>query len=272
MLCWKPAICFQVSTGGLWHSSLLWFFASFSVSWLGNSRWLTESLRLFFHSIPRCHCLLRTLFIGSHLFPICLKLFHPTLSPNGLTVLVSFMTLNLSYFTINNNITKRQNKNHPPSSHPIAAIMLIFLCSHPILFYIDTYFTQLYWQWQPHSSTLAWKIPWTEEPVRLQSMRSLRVRHDWATSVSLFTFMHWRRKWQPTPVFLPGEAQGQGAWWAAVYGVAQSQTRLKGLSTSTSILHCITISLRQAYHISSCSCLRQSQLFSTEACLYLSLL
>ena len=63
----------------------------------------------------------------------------------------------------------------------------------------------------PLSSTLAWKIPWTEEPVRLQSMGSLRVRHDWATSLSLFTFMHWRSKWQPTPVFLPGESQGQGS-------------------------------------------------------------
>ena len=60
-----------------------------------------------------------------------------------------------------------------------------------------------------HSSTLAWKIPWTEEPGRLQSMGSLRVRHDWTISLSLFTFMHWRRKWQPTPVFLPGECQGQ---------------------------------------------------------------
>ena len=62
-----------------------------------------------------------------------------------------------------------------------------------------------------HSSTLAWKIPWTEEPGRLQSMESWRVRHDWATSLSLFTFMHWRRKWQPTPVFLPGESQGRGS-------------------------------------------------------------
>ena len=61
----------------------------------------------------------------------------------------------------------------------------------------------------PRSSTLAWKIPWTEEPGRLQSMRSLRVGHDWVTSLSLFTFMHWRRKWQPTPVFLPGESQGR---------------------------------------------------------------
>ena len=63
----------------------------------------------------------------------------------------------------------------------------------------------------PQSSTLAWKIPWTKEPGRLQSMGLLRVEHDWATSLSLFTFMHWRRKWQPTPVFLPGESQGWGS-------------------------------------------------------------
>ena len=63
----------------------------------------------------------------------------------------------------------------------------------------------------PHSSTLAWKIPWTEEPGRLQSMGSQRVGHDWATSLSLFTVMHWRRKWQPTPVFLPGDSQGRGS-------------------------------------------------------------
>ena len=45
----------------------------------------------------------------------------------------------------------------------------------------------------------------------LQSMRSRRVGHNWATSLSLFIFMHWRRKWQPTPVFLPGESKGQGS-------------------------------------------------------------
>ena len=67
-------------------------------------------------------------------------------------------------------------------------------------------------QGQWHSTpVLAWRIPWTEEPRRLQSMASLRVGHDWATSLSLFTFMHWRRKWQPTPVFLPRESQGQGS-------------------------------------------------------------
>ena len=53
-----------------------------------------------------------------------------------------------------------------------------------------------------HSSTLAWKIPWTEEPGRL----SQRVGH--LLSDFTFTFMHWRRTWQPTPVFLPGESQG----------------------------------------------------------------
>ena len=62
----------------------------------------------------------------------------------------------------------------------------------------------------PHSSALAWKVPWTEEPGGLQSMGSRWVGHDWATSLSLFTFMRWRRKWQPTPVFLPGESQGWG--------------------------------------------------------------
>ena len=76
-----------------------------------------------------------------------------------------------------------------------------------------------------HSSTLARKILWMEEPGRLQSMGSWRVRHDWATSLSLFTFMHWRRQWQPTPVFLPGESQG---WWSLVgchlWGRTESDT------------------------------------------------
>ena len=63
----------------------------------------------------------------------------------------------------------------------------------------------------PHSSTLACKIQWTEEPGGLQSMGSRRVGHDWAISLSLFTFMHWGRRWQPTPVFLPGESQGRGS-------------------------------------------------------------
>ena len=60
----------------------------------------------------------------------------------------------------------------------------------------------------PHSSTLAWKIPWMGEPGRLQSMGSQRVGYDWATLLS-FCNSFWRRKWQPTPVFLPGESHGQ---------------------------------------------------------------
>ena len=65
----------------------------------------------------------------------------------------------------------------------------------------------------PHSSTLAWKIPWMEEPGRLQSMGSLRVGHDWAISLSLFTFTHWRKKWQPSSVFawrIPGTGEPGG--------------------------------------------------------------
>ena len=71
----------------------------------------------------------------------------------------------------------------------------------------------------PHSSPLAWKIPWMEEPGGLQSMGSLRV------GLNDFTFMHWRRKWQPTPVFLPGESQGR---WSLVgcrlWGRTESDT------------------------------------------------
>ena len=77
----------------------------------------------------------------------------------------------------------------------------------------------------PHSSTLALKIPWTEKPGALQSMGSLRVGHDWVTSLSLFTFMHWRRKWWPTPVFLPGGSQGRGSLvGCCLYGCTESNT------------------------------------------------
>ena len=84
----------------------------------------------------------------------------------------------------------------------------------------------------PHSSVLAWRIPWTEEPGGLQSVGSLRVRHGWVTSLSLFTSMHWRRQWHPTPVFLPGESQGRGAWWLPSLG-SHSRTRLTRLSSSS---------------------------------------
>ena len=71
----------------------------------------------------------------------------------------------------------------------------------------------------------------------LQSMGSLRVRQGWVTSLSLFTFIHWRRKWQPSPVFLPGESQGWGSLVGCrLWGRTQSQTRLKWLSSSSSIV------------------------------------
>ena len=77
----------------------------------------------------------------------------------------------------------------------------------------------------PHSRTLAWKISWTEAPGRLQSMGLRRVAHDWETSLSLFIFLHWRRKWQPTPVFLPGESQGRGSLMGCrLWGRTESDT------------------------------------------------
>ena len=77
-----------------------------------------------------------------------------------------------------------------------------------------------------HSSTLAWKIPWMEESSRLQSMGSLRVE-----SLSLFPFMHWRRKWQPTPVFLPGESQGWGSLVGChLWGRTESDTTEKNFT------------------------------------------
>ena len=76
-----------------------------------------------------------------------------------------------------------------------------------------------------HSSTFAWKIPWTEEPSRLQSMGLLRVGGDWATSLSRFTLTHWRRKWQPTPVFFPGDSQGRGSLvGCCLWGCTESET------------------------------------------------
>ena len=86
----------------------------------------------------------------------------------------------------------------------------------------------------PHSRTLAWKIPWTEEPGRLQSMGSLRVGHDWATSLSLSLSCIGEGNGNPLQCSCLENPRDGGAWWAAVSGVAQSQTRLKRLSSSSS--------------------------------------
>ena len=85
--------------------------------------------------------------------------------------------------------------------------------SSPVIIFLRGYTLVSEKAMATHSSTLAWKIPWMEETGRLQSIGSQSVGHDWATSLSLFTLLHWRRKWQPTPVFLPGQSQG---WWSLV--------------------------------------------------------
>ena len=118
------------------------------------------------------------------------------------------------------NIFKTRDITLPTKVHIVKAIVFIVV--------------MLEKEMATHSSTLAWKIPGTVEPGRLQSMGLLGVGHDSATSLSLFTFMHWRRKWQPTPYSCLENPRDRGAWWAAVSGVAQSRTRLKHLSSSSS--------------------------------------
>ena len=161
---------------------------------------------------------------------------HPACTPlNSMTMALIFFfnwsTVNLQcyvsfWYTENWNLSLILQ--HPLRSSPFPWNVAV----HPIKTEYISRSLDLYSEkaMAPHSSTFAWKIPWMEEPGRLQSMGSLRVRHDWATLLSLFTFMHWRRRWQPTPVFLPGESQGPGSLVAAIYGVAQSRTRLKWLS------------------------------------------
>ena len=88
-----------------------------------------------------------------------------------------------------------------------------------------------------HSSVLAWKIPWTEEPGRLQSMGSRRVGHDWATSLSLSLSCIGEGNGNPLQCSRLENPREGGAWWAAVYGVAQSRTRLKRLGSNIGEYH-----------------------------------
>ena len=105
----------------------------------------------------------------------------------------------------------------------------------------ETWIWSLVWEdpmeegMEPTSLFLPGEPPWTEKLGRLQSMGSWRVGHNWASSLSLFTFMHWRRKWQLQCSCLENP-RDRGAWWVAVYGVSQSQTWLKRLSSSSSRL------------------------------------
>ena len=84
----------------------------------------------------------------------------------------------------------------------------------------------------PHSSTLAWKIPWMDKPGRLQSMGSLRVRHDWGLHFHFSLSCIGEGNGNPLQCSCLENPRDGGAWWAAVYGVSQSRTWLKRLSGS----------------------------------------
>ena len=146
------------------------------------------SLNMVHHALSWAPDSCNQLFIW-HLYLSISRVFQALLVQNG-TLQIPFFYLNSLHTTLGH--------HHPLSSEKAMA---------------------------PHSSTLAWKIPWTEGTSGLQSIGSLRVRHDWATSLSLFTFMHWRRKWQPTLVFLPGESQGRGSLMGCrLWGRTESDT------------------------------------------------
>ena len=79
----------------------------------------------------------------------------------------------------------------------------------------------------PHSSTLAWKIPWMEEPGRLQSMGSLTVGHTERLHFHFLLSCTGEGNGNPLQCSCLENPRDRGAFWAAVYGVAQSWTRLK---------------------------------------------
>ena len=103
-----------------------------------------------------------------------------------------------------------------------------------------------------HSSTLAWRILWAEEPGRLQSMGLRRVGHDWATSFSLSLSCTGEGNGNPLQSSCLENPRDRGAWWVAVYGVAQSRTRLKWLSSSRSNIRMqmLSHSNSSSWHIS----------------------
>ena len=100
----------------------------------------------------------------------------------------------------------------------------------------------------PHSSTLAWKTPWAEEPGRLQSMGSLRVEHDWAISLSRVG----EGNGNPLQCSCLENPRDGGAWWAAVYGVAQSRTGLTQLSSSSNSPVCVRVCMHVCVYARVC--------------------
>ena len=99
----------------------------------------------------------------------------------------------------------------------------------------DSYHVGLSFPYQPQLCGNRFHNTLFYVPLESQSMGSLRVGHNWATSLSLFTCMRWRRKWQLIQCSCLEDPKDGRAWWAAVYGVAQSRTWLKRLSSSSRI-------------------------------------
>ena len=132
-----------------------------------------------------------------------------------------------------------------PGPWPKATLLFPVLFGFLLLYLFTSCFFTLFYpylrrrQWHPTPVLLPGKSHGWRSLVGCSPWGRWGLDTHWATSLSLFTFMQWRRKWQPTPVFLHGESQGLGAWWASVYGVAQSRTRLKRLSSS-SIHTCVS--------------------------------
>jgi len=121
-----------------------------------------------------------------------------------------------------------------------------------------------------HSSTLVWKIPWMEDPGRLQSIGLLRVIHDWALHFYFSLSCIGEGNGNTLQCSCLENPRDGGAWWAAVYGVAQSRTRLKWLSSSSSHIYththvgdiyiyiCIVVCRRYIYiYIYMYSCMQE---------------
>ena len=173
-------------------------------------------------------------FWGWFLIILCFILDIPSFVIIVIMIIISFIVTFL-IFILPGTVSDMEKR-------PLEVITIHYQAAFFLFDFLSTVFLEK--AMAPHSSTLAWKIPWTEEPGRLQSMGSLRVGHDWATSLSLFTFMWWRRKWQPTPVFLPGESQGREPGGLPSVGL-HSQTWLTCLSSSSS--YCV---LKGDFHYS----------------------
>ena len=94
-------------------------------------------------------------------------------------------------------------------------------------------FSSRQWPTPLQSSTLAWKIPWMEEPGGLQSMGLLRVGHDWAIHFHFSLSCIGEGNGNPLQCSCLENPRDGGAWWDAVYGVAESRTRLERLRSSS---------------------------------------